>query len=65
MRTPAGAQGRNSTALSTEILIIHLQRFRKAKQPDGAAVVTVHEAERIVKGLFILMTGIQYIMWRN
>lgn len=63
----SGTQGRNSAALSTEILIIHL--FKKAKQPNErtdktqagarAAVVAVHEAERIMKDLFILMTGIQ------
>ena len=32
--TLCGTQGRNSTALSTETLIIHLHRFGKAKQPD-------------------------------
>lgn len=65
-------RGRNSTALSTEILIIHLRCFRKAKQAHErtvepragawAAVVSVHEVESIVKDLLILTTGIQCFM---
>ncbi len=65
-------RGRNSTALSAEILIIHLHCFRKAKQPDertvepwaGVVVVSVHE-ERFVKDLLILLTGSRYFVCQN
>lgn len=65
-------QGGNSTALSAEILIIHLCCFRKAKQPDertaeprAGAWAAVHEVERIVKDLLILTTGIRYFTCQN
>lgn len=36
--TLPNTQGRDSKALSAEILIIHLHSFRKAKHPDEGAV---------------------------
>lgn len=57
--------GRNSAALSAEILIIDVRHFRKAKQPyegncgaSSRSPASLHEAESIVTDLFILTTAI-------
>ena len=63
------AQGRNSTALSAEILIIDLRCFRKAKQPHEKTTepgvrawdmgcLSSASLKQIVTDLFILTTGI-------